>query len=86
MPHQTVLATAENLSLGSDSPHDLDDKACLALVGLHYRWSRMDLEHTGLTHSVVSNTTIAKAKTIEKKARKSSELFYLFFMALKIAE
>ena len=27
---QTVLATAENLSLGSDSPHDLIDK-----VGLH---------------------------------------------------
>ena len=25
---QTVLATAENLSLGSDSPHDLIDKVC----------------------------------------------------------
>ena len=69
---QTVLATAENLSLGSDSPHDLIDKVCspggTTIAGL------MDLERTGLTHSVASSidTTIAKAKkTIVKiKTRK----------------
>ena len=61
---QTVLATAENLSLGSDSPHDLIDKVCspggTTIAGL------MDLERTGLTHSVVSSidTTIAKAKKL----------------------
>ena len=58
---QTVLATAEN---GSDSPHDLIDKVCspggTTIAGL------MDLERTGLTHSVVSSidTTIAKAKKL----------------------
>ena len=61
---QTVLATAENLSLGSDSPHDLIDKVCspggTTIAGL------MDLERTGLTHSVASSidTTIAKAKKL----------------------
>lgn len=61
---QTVLATTENLSLGSDSPHDLIDKVCspggTTIAGL------MDLERTGLTHSVVSSidTTIAKAKKL----------------------
>ena len=61
---QTVLATAENLSLGSDSPHDLIDKVCspggTTIAGL------MELERTGLTHSVVSSidTTIAKAKKL----------------------
>ena len=56
--------TAENLSLGSDSPHDLIDKVCspggTTIAGL------MDLERTGLTHSVVSgiDTTIAKAKKL----------------------
>ena len=61
---QTVLATAENLSLGSDSPHDLIDKVCspggTTIAGL------MDLERTGLTHSVASSidTTIAKAKNL----------------------
>ena len=56
--------SAENLSLGSDSPHDLIDKVCspggTTIAGL------MDLERTGLTHSVVSSidTTIAKAKKL----------------------
>ena len=59
-----MLATAENLNLGSDSPHDLIDKVCspggTTIAGL------MDLERTGLTHSVVSSidTTIAKAKKL----------------------
>lgn len=61
---QTVLATAENLLTGADSPHDLIDKVCspggTTIAGL------MDLERTGLTHSVVSSidTTINKAKKI----------------------
>ena len=61
---QTALATAENLSLGSDSPHDLIDKVCspggTTIAGL------MELERTGLTHSVVSSidTTIATAKKL----------------------
>ena len=61
---QTVLATAENLSLGSDSPHDLIDKVCspggTTIAGL------MDLERTGLTHSVASSidTTIGKAQKL----------------------
>ena len=77
---QTVLATAENLSLGSDSPHDLIDKVCspggTTIAGL------MDLERTGLTHSVVSSidTTIAKAKNYKKKARKIPS-FYLIYGA-----
>ena len=59
-----ALATAGNLSLGSDSPHDLIDKVCspggTTIAGL------MDLERTGLTHSVASSidTTIAKAKKL----------------------
>lgn len=62
--NQTVLATADNLLSGKDSPHDLIDKVCspggTTIAGL------MDLERTGLTHSVVSaiDTTIDKAKNL----------------------
>ncbi|MBM7636711.1 pyrroline-5-carboxylate reductase [Streptococcus saliviloxodontae] len=61
---QTVLASAENLLAGEDSPHDLIDKICspggTTIAGL------MDLERTGLTHSVSSaiDTTIQKAKEL----------------------
>lgn len=61
---QTVFATAENLLTGDDSPHDFIDKVCspggTTIAGL------MDLERTGLTHSVVSSidTTIGKAKNM----------------------
>ncbi|MBM7643553.1 pyrroline-5-carboxylate reductase [Streptococcus loxodontisalivarius] len=61
---QTVLASAENLLAGNDSPHDLIDKICspggTTIAGL------MDLERTGLTHSVSSaiDTTIQKAKEL----------------------
>ncbi len=61
---QTVLASAENLLQGSDSPHDLIDKISspggTTIAGL------LDLEKTGLTASVVSSidVTIAKAKAL----------------------
>lgn len=60
---QTVLATAETILTGTDSPHDLIDKVCspggTTIAGL------LDLEKTGLTASVISSidTTINKAKT-----------------------
>lgn len=61
---QTVLATAENLLTGSDSPHDMIDKVCspggTTIAGL------LDLEKTGLTASVLSaiDATIEKAKEL----------------------
>lgn len=61
---QTVLASAKNLLVSTDSPHDLIDKICspggTTIAGL------MDLERTGLTHSVCSaiDTTIKKAKDL----------------------
>ena len=61
---QTVLATAETILTGTDSPHDLIDKVCspggTTIAGL------LDLEKTGLTTSVISSidTTINKAKNL----------------------
>ncbi|MGT2959885.1 pyrroline-5-carboxylate reductase [Streptococcus caballi] len=61
---QTVLATAENLLIGSDSPHDMIDMVCspggTTIAGL------LDLEKTGLTASVVSaiDVTIDRAKEL----------------------
>lgn len=61
---QTVLASAENLLQGADSPHDLIDKISspggTTIAGL------LDLEKTGLTASVISSidATIDKAKNL----------------------
>lgn len=61
---QTVMASAQNLLVSEDSPHDLIDKICspggTTIAGL------MDLEKTGLSHNVVSaiDVTIDKAKKI----------------------
>ena len=61
---QTVLASAQNLSQGKDSPHDLIDKISspggTTIAGL------VDLEKTGLSASVISSidTTIARAKEL----------------------
>ena len=61
---QTVLATAETILTGTDSPHELIDKVCspggTTIAGL------LDLEKTGLTASVISSidTTINKAKNL----------------------
>lgn len=61
---QTVISSAQNLLASEDSPHDLIDKICspggTTIAGL------MDLEKTGLTHSVVSaiDTTIDRAKKL----------------------
>ncbi|MGQ9412465.1 pyrroline-5-carboxylate reductase [Streptococcus pluranimalium] len=61
---QTVMSSAQNLLASEDSPHDLIDKICspggTTIAGL------MDLEKTGLTHSVVSaiDATIDKAKKL----------------------
>ncbi|MDY3041603.1 pyrroline-5-carboxylate reductase, partial [Streptococcus pluranimalium] len=61
---QTVMASAQNLLVSEDSPHDLIDKICspggTTIAGL------MDLEKTGLTHSVVSaiDATIDRAKKL----------------------
>lgn len=61
---QTVLASAQNLSQGQDSPHDLMDKISspggTTIAGL------ADLEKTGLTASVISgiDATIARAKEL----------------------
>lgn len=59
---QTVMASAKHLLTTENSPHDLIDAICspggTTIAGL------MDLEKTGLAHSVVSaiDTTIDKAK------------------------
>lgn len=61
---QTVMSSAQNLLSSEDSPHDLIDKICspggTTIAGL------MDLEKTGLTHSVVSaiDATIDRAKKL----------------------
>lgn len=62
--NQTVLATAENLLTGSDSPHTFIDKVSspggTTVAGV------LDLEKTGLTASVVSSidVTIDKANNL----------------------
>ena len=61
---QTVLASAENLLEGNDSPHDLIDKISspggTTIAGL------LDLEKTGFTASVISSidATIEKANNL----------------------
>ncbi len=61
---QTVLASAQNLSQGQESPHDLIDK--IASPGGTTIAGLADLEKTGLTASAISSidATIARAKEL----------------------